>query len=312
MPGGGSNVCGVGSVGTVEQLAELATLADSVRDLVKRSAQADGADPLDEAQLFALDAAASDGLTHLLAYNVRGDLVGYAQISWIDSAGDATAVVAVDGDGPRDAVAEAMLVSAETLSAPGRLLVWGRSDASPVGPTARRRGYTQDRVLRTMSRPLDGIDTSAPTPVGIKIRPFVAGADDNAWLAVNAGAFAHHPEQGAWTVADLTVRVAQPWFDPAGFLLAVDDATNEMLGFHWTKLHDGSPPVGEVYVIATAPQVQGRGVGKALLAAGLQYLRASGAHDVILYVDESNAVALRLYEGKAFTTIRRQVQYRRP
>ena len=81
---------------------------------------------------------------------------------------------------------------------------------------------------------------------------------DRAWVAVNAAAFASHPEQGRLTVADLRARMAQPWFDPAGLLMVVPSRAGEgptVAGFHWTKVHDGptdDPATrrGEVYALS--------------------------------------------------------------
>ena len=58
---------------------------------------------------------------------------------------------------------------------------------------------------------------------------------------MNAAAFAHHPEQGQWTAPDLDHRMAEDWFDPAGFLV-LDAPDGEMAGFHWTKVHGGDGP----------------------------------------------------------------------
>ena len=69
-----------------------------------------------------------------------------------------------------------------------------------------------------------------------------AGPDDDAeLLRVNNAAFAWHPEQGGWTVADIAERRGEPWFDPGGLFLALDEQTGKLLGFHWTKVHDRSP-----------------------------------------------------------------------
>jgi len=144
-----------------------------------------------------------------------------------------------------------------------------------------------------------------PLPEGITLRAFVPGRDEDAWLAVNAAAFADHPEQGRWTRADIESREAQAWFDPAGFLLAERDGT--LLGFHWTKVHGGG--VGEVYVIGIAPAATGLHLGSAVLAAGLAHLAGTGQREVILYTDESNAHAMRLYERFGFVRQDVDAQY---
>ena len=94
-------------------------------------------------------------------------------------------------------------------------------------------------------------------PDGVTVRGYEPGDADEV-LRVNAAAFAHHPEQGSMDADDLAARMAEPWFDPAGLLVA--DTGDRALGFHWTKQHDAD--LGEVYVVAIDPAAQGRGLGK--------------------------------------------------
>jgi mycothiol synthase len=144
-----------------------------------------------------------------------------------------------------------------------------------------------------------------------ELRSFREG-DEPEILRVNASAFAHHPEQGGMDADGLAERMAEPWFDPAGLLVA--DAGDRLLGFHWTKRHSAS--LGEVYVVGIDPAAQGRGLGKVLVDAGLRHLReggadgadgADGAHssegadEVLLYVESDNVPAVRLYSGMGFT-----------
>ncbi|MFC6345157.1 GNAT family N-acetyltransferase, partial [Nocardioides hankookensis] len=97
--------------------------------------------------------------------------------------------------------------------------------------------------------------------------------------------------------AELAERMAEPWFDPAGLLLAVEG--DRLLGFHWTKQH--SPDLGEVYVVGIDPTAQGRGLGKLLTLAGLHHLAGLGVAEVLLYVESDNAPAIAVYSGLGFT-----------
>jgi mycothiol synthase len=151
-----------------------------------------------------------------------------------------------------------------------------------------------------MRRPAGPVE---PAPTDVTIRTFTAG-DEGAFLAANAAAFADHPEQGSLTLEDLRHRMAEPWFDPAGFFLAEDGGA--LLGYHWTKVQpDGT---GEVYVVGVTPAAQGRGLGRALVVRGLEHLQS---RDVVLYVESDNAAAIRLYRSLGFGHVASDAQYRK-
>jgi mycothiol synthase len=174
-------------------------------------------------------------------------------------------------------------------------------------------GLRPVRTLQILARALSGDLPPAEPPAGITIRTFRPGLDEDAWLAVNARAFAFHPEQGSLTRTDLEQRMAEPWFDPAGFFVAVRDEPNDgsIVGFHWTKREPGSE-TGEVYVIGVDPAAGVRGLGTPLLGAGLAYLRDAGASEVDLSVEADNAPALALYHRYGFSLVTADVMYAAP
>lgn len=120
--------------------------------------------------------------------------------------------------------------------------------------------------------------------VGVSVRPATA-ADCNATIAL-------------WHKAGLT----RPWNDPAAdFTLAVagpascvllatdgpDIVGSVMVGF------DGHR--GWVYYLASAPDRRGQGIGRALMGAAEQWLKARQAPKIQLMVRADNMVAKGFY-----------------
>jgi len=140
-------------------------------------------------------------------------------------------------------------------------------------------------------------------PAGFVTRPFRPGIDNDEWLAVNARAFADHPEQGEWNHVVLNERLAEPWFDAAGFLL--HDINGRIAGYCWTKVHHTTPPTGEIYVIGVDPAHHGKGLGRALTVAGFAHLAARGLRHGMLYVAGDNKAAVSLYESLGMRTAHR-------
>ena len=175
----------------------------------------------------------------------------------------------------------------------GPAQAWSHGDHPGAAVLASRFGFSRVRDLWVMRRPMT--EPLPPMP-DVAIRAWTP-ADPDELLRVNAAAFAHHPEQGARDAANLTARMGEPWFDPAGLLVAMDG--ERMLGFHWTKQH--SADLGEVYVVGIDPAAQGRGLGRALTLAGLHHLAGLGVAEVLLYVEADNHAARATYSRLGFT-----------
>ncbi|WP_277207844.1 mycothiol synthase [Isoptericola croceus] len=294
---------------------------DAVRALAAAAEQADGVAPLSEQPLLRLDDDHSD-VTHVRVQTKTGATTGYLQV---DRGGDvASAELVVHPDHRRTGIGSILLRTAERdarlpdrSGAPdqrGRpLRVWAHGDLPAARTFAAARGYTSVRELLLLALPLDDAPAAPAPPQGYRLRTFRPGADDEAWVALNARAFADHPEQGRLTVHDLHARTAEPWFDAAGFWL-LEGPDGRLAGSIWTKVPTDQPlgaRDGEIYAVGVDPAVQGHGLGALLTAAGLHHLAAVGCSRAVLYVDGDNAAALATYDRAGFGRAAIDVQYAR-
>ncbi len=316
-------------MGTAPVISETSQLrrdeVSEVLSLAQVAGDADGAYPLSEHVVRHLRHGGDSPAAHLLL-RVDGQLVGYAHLDPTDIVEGPSAELCVHPLYRRRGLGRMLVLAAieaaRQRDPQGRLRLWAHGDHPSANALALSLGFARVRVLWQMRRSLFAEVEAPRLPEGVRLREFRPGVDDTAWLALNARAFVHLPDQGGWTERDLRARMAEPWFEPAGFLVAERVSDGAMLGFHWTKVHGGHShggtdehhhdAIGEVYVLGVDPAAHGSGLGAALTLAGLRHLRARGLDQVMLYVDQTNEAAIRLYERLGFARWSTDVCFRRP
>lgn len=247
------------------------TQALAALSLVRRVADADGVHPLSEHVWLHLRHGGDDRGRHFLASDASGDLIGYAHLDLTDEVDGPSGEVVVDPEHRRQGVGAQLIGAMATITDNAPLRLWAHGEQAAAGQWARSMGFTRARVLWQMRRSLLAKLPQATWPPGIHLRAFRPGIDDATWLEVNRRAFADHPEQGNWTLADLQRRMAEPWFSADGFLVA-ETEDGQMAGFHWTKVH-GS---GESTPNSTPGQPEGGHAGQSHPGHGHSGHRLSG------------------------------------
>jgi mycothiol synthase len=271
--------------------------------LIARARAADGQPPFSDQSLVDL----RTGARELIAIN--------HDAAALLSPGEAEFVVDPDarGRGLGTAMLEGLLAGS-----PGELLIWAHGDHPAARALAQSHSLEAIRELLHLRLDLSSraisVDVDAPTSPATSTSPsessstidtFRLGHDEDEWLELNARAFAHHPEQGRVTRADLNELLGEDWFSADDFLLARENG--RIIGYCWLKVDaDG----GEFYVVGIDPDSQGTGLGRRLTEAGLERMRQRGVTSAHLYVEGDNVAAVRLYRSLGFEDDSVDVQYR--
>lgn len=275
----------------------------AVLALVERARVTDQTSPLNESAQLALAGRGSADVLHWLLGSGE-DPLGYAQLDLRDGSVQLVIDPAHRRQGHGRALARQVLASGLART------FWAFADQPGAQRLAQDLGLHVVRELLIMTLDLQGHPGDEPVtpPEGITLDHFREG-DLARLVAVNAAAFAAHPEQGALTDADFIARMGCDWYHDEDLLVARDSA-GRLVGYHWTKLTTSSDgTAGEVYAIGVDPDQEGRGIGRALLAAGIIHMRSRGARLVDLYVEASNQRVVAMYRAAGFQVRHADVAY---
>lgn len=159
-------------------------------------------------------------------------------------------------------------------------------------------GYHVSRQFWRMVIDLPTAPEPVTLPSGISVRRFVLGQDDHATHAAVTEVF-----RDSWGFVPLTfeewavTRIRREDFDPYWWLLAIDEATQEIAGFALGNLRGEAQDVGWVRSLGVRRPYRKQGLGLTLLRYAFGEFYQHGLRSVGLGVDTQNTTgATRLYE----------------
>ena len=291
-------------------------LQEQVLSLIRAAQEFDNTPAIAEHVLLHLRHGGDKADSHLVLQK-DNQVIAYAHLDKTDQVAGPSVELVIHPEHRRSGIGTQLLKSAIEICGQ-KMRLWSHGDLPAARLLAQSNNFIKVRTVIQMSKDLTQV---SPIKNDYQIRSFLPDLDNQAWLTLNNQAFAHHPEQGNWSEADLSIRVNEDWFDEKGFFVAQDK--DQLIGFCWTKIHGGHThthqtdsehhdhdPIGEIYVMAVSKEYEGRSIGKALTITGLNYLKYQGLSSAMLYVDEDNQIAVNLYKSLGFVESGKDVLYK--
>ena len=244
-----------------------------IRDLIAAAKEADGVAPVGDQVLRELP---HDRTRHLLALD--GDaVVGYLDLAPATDEARRWRSSSSIRDARRRGIGSAMVRAALAEGGDGTR-IWAHGNLEPARATAAALGLGGRSRAAADAAPADRPAAGRRFRDGVRIdtysrpgrrRRAAAGQQRRVRLASRAGRLDGRRHRRASRRAVVRPRRVCSW--------PFDEQTGELLGFHWTKVHNDD--LGEVYVVGVDPAAQGRGIGATLTLIGLHHLaeRLSGS-----------------------------------
>ncbi|MBE9186750.1 GNAT family N-acetyltransferase [Microcoleus sp. LEGE 07076] len=256
--------------------------------------------------------------------DAEGKLIGFAQLSvsepgevidgwlWFRVHPDARG-----GDAETAAIAWGEVRMREVSAVRGprvKLRTYARAEDGDRISVLTSNGFKVDRYFCRMARSLSEPIPEPQFPEGFALRQFPGEQDAEAWVEMFNQSFIDH-----WNHHDLTVEkfkydLAKPDYRNDLDLIAVA-ADGTFAAFCYGQISvDECDRTGRnegwIACLGTRRGFRKIGLGRAMLLAILERLKAAGVETAILGVDTANpSGALRLYESAGFHKIRDSISY---
>ena len=250
---------------------------------------------------------------HCFVAELDGAAVGYCLVSYEPPISRAVAAGGVLRAHRRGGVGGALLRHAVEHAAAlgvGVLHVEAGADDAAARRLLESAGMVVVKSLWKM-RWEGGAAPDVRLPDGFAVRSLVAGQDEAALTDLQNTAFAENWGFSPNTVEQINVRVRHNRGGPESILFIVEDGgEGAPAGYNWTVfVGEGETASGVVAMTGVHPHYRGRGLGRAVVAAGVAYLVERGASVVDLEVDSENAPARELYLKLGFRKMGSSVWY---
>ncbi len=145
-------------------------------------------------------------------------------------------------------------------------------------------------------------------PAGFSTRSFVMGQDEQVLTDLQNVAFEENWGFSPNTVEQIRVRVKHNSGGPECIIFITEDGNPA--AYNWTMFfEDDRESGGVIAMTGVHPEYRGRGIGRAVVTAGIAHLVERGATFVDLEVESENAPARELYLKLGFRKVGRSVWY---
>ena len=252
----------------------------------------------------------SDPERHCFIAEDAGEAVGYSLVSYEPPISRAVAGGGVlpthRGKGIGRALMRRVVEHAETLGVVVLHIEAGvtHSDANHL---LASHGMEVVKSLWKMRWESDGVpDVSLPDRFAV--RSLIVGQDEPTLTDLQNVSFEENWGFSPNTVEQISARVQHNRGGPESIIFITENG--KPAAYNWTMfLSDGETSSGVVAMTGVHPDYRGRGIGRAVVTAGIAYLVERGASFVELEVDAENTPARELYLKLGFRKVGRSVWY---
>jgi mycothiol synthase len=158
-----------------------------------------------------------------------------------------------------------------------------------------------------MARAAGAPESAGKLPAGFTIRPLAGASEVTAYVDLHREVFESRSMTVEWRARTLRCPEYVPELD----LVAVGtDGRLAAFCVCWLDRH-AEEANGQIEPLGVRPDLVTLGLGRAILAEGLERLHSMGARQVYVETDSYRNPALRLYESAGFRVIRNVLVYRK-